>query len=44
MITHPHTEQAEGFRHIAGQVAQQSSIIAMTRRDLTRLSEAPPKA
>ena len=44
MITHPHTEQAEGFRHIAGQVAQQSSIIAMTRRDLTRLSEAPAKA
>ncbi len=43
MITHPHTEQAEGFRHIAGQVAQQSSIIAMTRRDLTRLSEAPAR-
>ncbi|CAN5701315.1 Mrp/NBP35 family ATP-binding protein [soil metagenome] len=40
IIRSPHTEQAQSFRTIAGRVAQQASIAAMTRTDLTRLGDA----
>lgn len=40
IIRSPETEQAEAFRKIAGRVAQQASIAAMTRTDLTQLGNA----
>jgi ATP-binding protein involved in chromosome partitioning len=42
VIKYPDSLQAVRLREIAGQVAQQSSIIAMSRRDLTRLGESVP--
>ena len=40
VISYPNRRQAEAFKKIAGKLAQQASIIAMTRQDLTRLT--PP--
>jgi len=40
VISYPSTVQAEAFRTIAGKLAQQASIIAMTRTDLTKLGDA----
>jgi ATP-binding protein involved in chromosome partitioning len=37
VISHPHTAQAASFASIGGEVARQSSMIAMTRRDLIRI-------
>jgi ATP-binding protein involved in chromosome partitioning len=39
IVAHPQRPQAEAFREIAGKLAQQASIMAMTRRDLTKLGE-----
>jgi len=37
IVSNPHTDQADAFRDIAGRIAQQASIVAMTRQDLHRL-------
>jgi ATP-binding protein involved in chromosome partitioning len=39
IVSSPERPQAEAFREIAGKLAQQASILAMTRQDLTKLSE-----
>ncbi len=39
IIASPERPQAECFREIAGKLAQQASIMAMTRRDLTKLGD-----
>jgi ATP-binding protein involved in chromosome partitioning len=38
IIAYPERVQAEAFAHVAGKLAQQVSIAALTRRDLTQLS------
>jgi len=43
VVKYPDTMQSRAFHNIAGRLAQQASIKAMTRNDLTRLSEAPAK-
>jgi ATP-binding protein involved in chromosome partitioning len=40
IIAHPERKQTESFKEIAGKLAQQASILAMTRRDLTKLGDA----
>jgi ATP-binding protein involved in chromosome partitioning len=40
VISSPNTRQAEAFKEIAGRLAQQTSIRAMTRQDLTQV-ESP---
>lgn len=40
LLAHPDRPQAGSFNEIAGKLAQQASIMAMTRRDLTRLGDA----
>lgn len=37
IISAPHRPQAEAFKEISGKLAQQASIFAMTRRDLTQV-------
>jgi ATP-binding protein involved in chromosome partitioning len=39
IVGHPDRHQAEAFREIAGRLAQQASILAMTRKDLTKLGD-----
>ncbi|MGV3618973.1 MAG: Mrp/NBP35 family ATP-binding protein [Fimbriimonas sp.] len=39
IVAHPQRPQADAFREIAGKLAQQASIMAMTRRDLTKLGD-----
>lgn len=39
VIAHPERPQTESFKAIAGKLAQQASILAMTRKDLTRLGD-----
>lgn len=39
LIAHPERPQAEYFRSVAGKLAQQISIAAMTRKDVTNLSD-----
>ncbi len=41
VIAWPNRPQAKAFEMIAGKLAQQASIVAMTRQDITRLGEAP---
>ncbi|MFN3729432.1 MAG: Mrp/NBP35 family ATP-binding protein [Fimbriimonadaceae bacterium] len=41
LIAYPETVFASAFRDIAGRLAAQASVSAMTRRDLTRLQDAP---
>lgn len=43
VISRPNTDQARAFREIAGTLARQCSIKALTRQDLTRLGDAPPR-
>ena len=45
LVAAPERPQSEAFREIAGRLAQQSSILSMARKDLTRLgdSAARPK-
>ncbi|AIE86198.1 Mrp/NBP35 family ATP-binding protein [Fimbriimonas ginsengisoli] len=40
IIANPERPQAQAFKDIAGKLAQQASILAMTRRDLTKLGDA----
>lgn len=40
IVAHPERPQATAFREIAGKLAQQTSILSMTRRDLTKLGES----
>lgn len=40
IVAHPDRHQADAFREIAGRLAQQASIMAMTRKDLTQLGDA----
>lgn len=37
IVAHPERQQSASFHEIAGKLAQQASILSMTRRDLTRL-------
>ncbi len=39
LVSAPDRPQSEAFREIAGKLAQQSSILSMARRDLTRLGD-----
>ena len=39
LVAAPDRPQSEAFREIAGRLAQQSSILSMARRDLTRLGD-----
>ena len=44
VIAYPETLQAQAFRDIAGKLAQQASILALTRKDLlqvTKLTDRP---
>jgi len=40
IVAHPERPQSESFKEIAGKLAQQASILTMTRRDLTQLGDA----
>jgi ATP-binding protein involved in chromosome partitioning len=40
LVANPERHQANAFKEIAGKLAQQSSILSMSRRDLTRLGDS----
>jgi len=40
IVAAPHRPQTQAFKEIAGKIAQQASILSMTRTDLTQLSSA----
>jgi ATP-binding protein involved in chromosome partitioning len=40
VLAHPDSPQAQAFRSIAGKLAQQASILSLTRTDLTQMGEA----